>query len=93
MYGATNIQKKLQNFSGKVLGHLGIFQIVFFRKMALTAPQTCIYEHATCHMTLFGHGTGGDMGHFLHNGLLFSFSKIFMWLYLVVAGCDRAITQ
>src|SRR6267154_3683432 len=66
MYGATNIQTKFQNFSGEVLGHLGIIQI-FFRKTALyftlTAPQTCVYERATCHVTLFGRGTGRDMGH------------------------------
>jgi len=34
---------------------------LFSRKTAsyftLTAPQTCIYEHATCHVTLFGCGT------------------------------------
>jgi hypothetical protein len=46
------------------------FSIFFSSKKApsfdLAAPQTCIYECATCHVTLFGRGTGGDVGHFVY---------------------------
>jgi len=86
MYGATNIQTKLQNFSGEVLEHLGIIQIFSGRQplislwLLLKLAFTSV-PHVTWHCLAVGRGetwVTSSLYHLWKRHFLFQKSHLFV---------------